>query len=72
MWGEQTVSLLDRLRGNKTRVVVKLRWQIDCQRFENEYVGMKGWSIRKSGEEDVDVTRRGTGMCRKSYELKSQ
>ncbi len=71
-WGEQIVSLLDGLRGNKARVVVKLRWQVDCQRFENEDLGMKGWRLRETGEEDVDVVKRGTGMCRRPYELKRQ
>ena len=31
--GEQTVGLLEALRGSKIRVVAEFRWAIDCERF---------------------------------------
>ena len=71
-WGEQTVRLLEALRGVKARVVLELRWESDCQRFEHEYVGVKGWRIRESEGEAVDVMEGGEGMCRRSYELKGR
>ncbi|KAL9074866.1 MAG: hypothetical protein Q9161_002004 [Pseudevernia consocians] len=71
-WGEQTVRLLEALRGVKARVVLELRWESDCQRFEHEYVGVKGWRIRESEGEAVDVMKGGEGMCRRSYELKGR
>ena len=71
-WGEQTVRLLEALRGVKAKVVLELRWESDCQRFEHEYVGVKGWRIRESEGEAVDVMEGGEGMCRRSYELKGK
>lgn len=68
-WGEQTVGLLETLKGSKIRVVEEFRWEIDCERFENEYVGVKGWRERERERADVDAVGAEEGMCRKSYEL---
>lgn len=42
-WSDQTVGLLEALGEVKARVVIAFRWKLDCERFENEYVGIKGW-----------------------------
>lgn len=68
-WGFQTPLLLQALEGVKARVVVELRWESDCQRFEREYVGWRGWRRRMGAEAEEVVGVMEEGMCRRSYEL---
>lgn len=73
-WGGQTVRLLEVLTGGfearRWRVVVDFRWEGDCVRFEDEYVGVRGW--REVGVGGEDVGGEDGGMCRRSYELKGR
>ncbi len=64
-WGDQTVDLLEALGEVKARVVIAFRWKIDCERFENEYVGTNGWKQVERKEEDLVETNE--NMCRRSY-----
>lgn len=77
-WGEETVSLLEALRGVRARVVVGFRWESDCERFEDEYVGVGGWRrVEGEGEGvdtdvDVDAAEVEEGICRRSYSLQGR
>ncbi len=64
-WGDQTVGLLEALGEMKARVVAAFRWKIDCERFETEYVGTKGWKQMEVEEGDLGETNE--NMCRRSY-----
>ena len=66
-WGEQTLRLLDALQGLNARVVLQLRWESDCERFEREYVGVRGWRLREEREGVNNNVKE--GMCWRSYEL---
>ena len=66
-WGHQTIDILEALGEMKRRVVVEFGWEADCDRFQNEYVGIKGWQ-RVRGEEGYQV--KTNDMCRGSYERK--
>ena len=64
-WGDQTVGLLEALGEMKARVVIAFRWKIDCERFEIEYVGTKGWEQAK--REEGDLVETNEDMCRVLY-----
>ena len=69
-WGDQTLCLLEALRGVNATVVLELRWKIDCERFEEQYVGEQGWQIRS--EREGEKWEAQEGMCWRSYELKAR
>ena len=54
-WGPETEKLLKDISQLKVRVLLGLRWSHDCERFEQEYVGEKGWKIVE--EDRVDGRR---------------
>ena len=56
-WGPDTEKLLKDISQLSMRVLLELRWCHDCERFEKEYVGGKGWKVieedRISGRQDL-------------------
>ena len=53
-------------------MVVEFEWEVDCRRFENEYVGMKeGMNERSEKVEGKTSTWYSEeGTCKRSYEPK--
>ena len=56
-WGPNTEKLLKGISQLSMRVLLELPWSHDCERFEKEYVGDKGWKAieedRISGRQDL-------------------
>ena len=51
-WGQQTKDFLSNLGDFKTTIILNLRWKEDCDYFEENYVGIRGWKcIRRSEDQ---------------------
>ena len=69
-WGVQTVRLLELLTRWRGRVVVRWRFKTDCERFESEYVGVRGW--RRMEGTEVEGGGPEEAMCQRDYEFKGK
>ena len=70
-WGPQTEMFLAALGTTvvvRTRVELEMRWKVDCERFEREYVERGRWRrvIEADNEGAPDQMGR---LCRRRYEL---
>lgn len=76
-WGKETGQLLQTISMMNIRVVVELRWIGDCEHFERDYIGRKGWTrlVGKHDEncnmdtEEVNGTVQRKRFGRRSYEF---
>ena len=51
-WGQHTKNFLSGLRDFKATIILNLRWKEDCDYFEENYVGVRGWTcIRRSEDQ---------------------
>ena len=51
-WGQETEAFLSNLGDWKATIILYLRWEEDCEYFEENYVGDRGWRcIRRSEDE---------------------
>lgn len=51
-WGQQTKDFLSSLENFTATIVLSLRWEEDCDYFEENYVGIRGWKcIRRSEDQ---------------------
>lgn len=63
-WGPQTKKFLKNIAHVKGKVSLELRWLHDCERFEREYVGEKGWEIVEKIEVANEKSWRASAMQR--------
>lgn len=66
-WGEQSEALLRSLTDGKVKVRLELRWVVDCERFEREYVRDGAWR-RVWGGEGEEAGGGNGDMCHRFYE----
>ena len=51
-WGQQTKDFLSSLGDFTATIVLSLRWEEDCDYFEENYMGVRGWKcIRRSEDQ---------------------
>lgn len=46
-WGHQTEKFLETIAHVKAKISLELRWLHDCERFEREYIGERGWKTER-------------------------
>ena len=49
-WGPQIDHFLSGLGDVKATIMLNLRWDYDCEHFEDEYVGVGGWRCIQDGD----------------------
>ena len=50
-WGQPTEDFMSSLDDLKATVVLKLQWKEDCDYFEENYVGIRGWKCIQRSED---------------------
>lgn len=50
-WGQHTKDFLSGLGDFKATIILYLRWKEDCDYFEENYVGIRGWKCIRRGED---------------------
>lgn len=51
-WGQETEAFLSNLGDWKATIILYLRWEEDCDYFEEKYVGDRGWRCIRRDEDE--------------------
>ena len=70
-WGPQTIATLDALGqvADGIKVVLEMRWQEDCTRFEREYCAEGRWQVTEKHDFPRDVVGLNPEWERTVYQL---